>query len=102
MEVTAPGTEVVAPCGVTVARCPTRREAIEVSGTLTVTSTAPAPTMKTLMPELETPSATVTEPTVPAMEVFSVAEARSDSALLSASPAWATAASSETTRAAPD
>ena len=102
MEVTAPGTELVAPCGVTVARCPTRREAMEVSGTLAVTSTAPAPTMTTLMPELDTPSTTVTEPTVPAMEAFSVAEARFDSALLSASAAWVTAAWSVTTRAAPD
>ena len=77
MEVTAPGTGLVAPCGVTEAVCPTRTEAIEASGTLTVTSTAPAPTITTFSPELEVPFTKVTEPTVPAIGDFSVAETRS-------------------------
>ena len=102
MEVTDPGTELVAPCGVTLAFWPTCTEAIEASGTLTVTSTAPLPTMTMLRPELEVPVTRVTEPTVPAMEDFIVAEVRLVWALLSAPSAVVTAAWSEMTREAPD
>jgi len=102
MEVTEPGTELVAPCGVTRAVCPTCTAAIDASGTLTVTSAAPAPTMTMLSPWAEVPFTTVTEPTVPAMDAFRVAEARSVWALLSAACALVTAAWSETTRVAAD
>jgi hypothetical protein len=102
MEVTVPGADVVAPCGVTFAFWPTRTVAIEASGTLTVTATAPVPTMTTLIPPLEEPLTRVTEPTVPAIEDFSVAEARFACVLLSASSAVVTAAWSEMTREALD
>jgi hypothetical protein len=102
MELTAPAAKLVAPCGVTFAFCPTCSFAMEASGTSTVTSTAPAPTMTTLLPWLEAPLARLTEPTVPAAEDFRVAEVRSASALLSATSAFVTAAWSETTRDALD
>jgi len=50
----------------------------------------------------EVPFTTVTEPTVPAMEDFRVAAARSVWALLSEASALVTAAWSETTRVAAD
>lgn len=75
---------------------------MEASGTLRVTATAPVPTMTTLVPVLEVPFTRLTEPTVPAMEDFRVAEVRSACALLKASRALVTAAWSDTTREAPD
>jgi hypothetical protein len=102
MEITEPGTELVAPCGVTFAFWPTRTEAIEASGTLAVTSTAPVPTMTTLSPELEAPFTRVTEPTVPAMAAFSVAEVRFVCALLNVLSAVVTAVWSVMTREALD
>jgi hypothetical protein len=99
IEVTAPGTELVAPSGVTFAFCPACMEAIEASGTLTVTSTAPVPT---LSPTLVAPFARLTEPAVPAMEAFSVAELRSVWAPVSASCALVTTACSDTTGEALD
>jgi len=102
IEVTAPGTEAVAPWGVTLAFCPTCTAGIEARGTLTVTSTAPAPTTVMDLPSLEVPVARLIEPTVPAMDDFSVAEARAAVALVRAVWALVTAAWSETTRAALD
>ena len=69
---------------------------------LTVTATAPVPTMTTLIPPLEAPLTRVTEPTVPAIEDFSVAEARFARVPRSASSAVVTAAWSEMTRDAVD
>jgi hypothetical protein len=100
MDVTAPGTEVVAPCGVTFAFSPTFTLAIDARGTFTVTSTAPTPTMTMLRPLLELPFTKPTGPTVPAMDDVRVAEARSLVALLSAASALVTADWSEATRAA--
>ena len=94
IEVTASGTDLVAPSGVTFAFCPACMEAIEASGTLTVTSTAPVPT---LSPTLDAPFARLSDPTVPEMEAFSVAELRSVWAPVSASCALVTAAWSDTT-----
>jgi hypothetical protein len=102
MEVTEPGAALVAPCGVTFAFWPTRTVPIEASGTSTVTSTAPAPTMTTLLPWLVAPFTRPTEPTVPLIEDFRVAEARSVCALLSAASAVVTAAWSVTAREALD
>jgi len=102
MEATAPDTELAAPCGVTLAVCPTCTEPIDASGTLTVTSTAPAPTMTMDLLSLEALPARLTEPTVPAMEDFRVAQARSAWALFRSASALVTAAWSETTLAAPD
>jgi hypothetical protein len=58
--------------------------------------------MTTLIPPLEEPLTRVTAPTVPAIEDFSVAEARFASVLLSESSAVVTAAWSEMTREALD
>jgi hypothetical protein len=75
---------------------------MEASGTLRVTATAPVPTMTTLVPALETPFTRLTEPTVPPMEDFRVAEVRSACAVLKATRALVTAAWSDTRRDAPD
>jgi hypothetical protein len=58
--------------------------------------------MTMLVPPLEAPFTKVTEPTVPAIEDFRVAEVRFVCALLSASSAVVMAAWSETTREALD
>ena len=92
MEVTEPAAMLVAPCGVTFAFWPMWTVPIEASGTLTVTSTAPVPTMTTLLPWLEAPFTGLTEPTVPPIEDFRVAEVRSACALISAASALVTAA----------
>ncbi len=92
MAVTEPAAMLVAPCGVTFAFWPMWTVPIEASGTLTVTSTAPVPTMTTLLPWLEAPFTRLTEPTVPPIEDFRVAEVRSACALISAASALVTAA----------
>ena len=102
MDVTDPAAMLVAPCGVTFAFWPTWTVPIEASGTLTVTSTAPVPTMTTLLPWLEAPFTRLTEPTVPPIEDFRVAEVRSACAVLSAASALVTAAWSVTSREALD
>ena len=102
MEVTEPAAMLVAPCGVTFAFCPTCTLAIDASGTLMVTSTAPAPTMTMFLPLLEVFLARLTDPTVPVMGDFRVDAVRSACALLSAASALVTAAWSETTRSALD
>jgi hypothetical protein len=76
--------------------------AIEANGTLTVTSTAPVPTMTMFVLPLEAPFTKVTEPTVPAMDDFRVAEVMFACALLSASSAVVMAVWSDTTREALD
>jgi len=58
--------------------------------------------MTMLLPWLDALLTRVTEPTVPAMDDFRVAEARFARATLNAESALVTAAWSETTRAAPD
>jgi hypothetical protein len=92
MEVTEPAAMLVAPCGVTFAFWPMWTAPIEASGTLTVTSTAPVPTMTTVLPWLEAPFTKLTEPTVPPIEDFRVAEVRSACAPISAASALVTAA----------
>jgi hypothetical protein len=101
-EVTAPGAALVAPCGVTFAFWPTRIDPTEASGTSTVTSTAPVPTMTTLLPALDAPFTSVIEPTVPEIEDLKVAEVRSACALFSALCALVRADWSDTRREAPD
>jgi hypothetical protein len=102
MEVTAPGAELVAPCGVTSAFWPTRTLAIDASGTSTVTSTAPVPTMTMFVLALEVPFTKLSEPTVPSIDDVRVAVVRLACAMLSASWAVVMVVWSEMTRDAVD